>query len=240
MGQCRLLLVSVCNVILLLTIALESQMWSLFLIHGLHAQCVARSTHSLLEMSQKEVWAKESRPTCSSPHGVPENSAQCLPCSRPRHIFVSCPGACSVSHCSKSVMTLVSPDRVCSLPITRKLQLYPFSSMEAQIALPFLHVSALTEGCVCLSCSPAQSLSWLQDVQSKVHWAEWVKAAHPVLSPCIQHATVIRLPLLPSCVQRISGADLGACTEQGGFWARNMLGRTCTMHVKWHLKWPWL
>lgn len=36
-----------------------------------------------------------------------------------------------------------------------------------------------------------------------------------LLSPCSQHATVIRLPLLPAYVQRTFGAELGACTERG-------------------------
>lgn len=156
MGQCRLLLVSVCNVILVLTIALESQMGSLFLIHGLHTLWIAHSTHSWLEMSQKEVWAKESCPTCSS-HEVPENSAPCLPCPRPKHIFVYCPGAYFVSHCSKSVMTPFLP-RQGLQPAHNQKPPALFLSFHGNIDCPAI---PLTEGCVSVSCSPAQSLLWL-------------------------------------------------------------------------------
>lgn len=55
MDQCKLLLVSLFSAVLSLTIALESQMGSRFLMHRSDALRVAHSTYLVLEMSQKEV-----------------------------------------------------------------------------------------------------------------------------------------------------------------------------------------
>lgn len=126
----------------------------------------------------------------------------------PRYLFcVTFPQVCHDTYFFR--------DRGCSLPITRNLQLHPFPSMGTWIALPFLHVNSLTEGCVPLSCSPAQSLLWLQNVQSEVHWADWVKAARPACLPLLPACHCHQRPLLPSYVQRTLGAELGACTEHG-------------------------
>lgn len=206
MGQCKLLLVSLLNTILPLRIALESQMGSQFLIHRLHALWVAHSTHLLLEMSQKEVWDKECCPSCSSSHeqvmvgkngswklsavsSLPQTKARL--CTLPRCLFwLTVPQA---PH-----GTCIYRDRGCILPVTRNRacspQLYPSPSMGTQISLPFLPVSPRAEVRVPLPCSPAQTMPWLQDVQSRLHWADWVKAACPAL-----HAPTASMPLSSDC-----------------------------------------
>lgn len=174
------------------------------------------STHSWLEMSQKEVWAKEYCPTCSFPHEVPENSAQCLNCPSqgtflyPAQVPVLC-------HIGPNLSWHLFLQRQGLQPAYNQKPPALSHSFRGSIDCPaILACQSFDWGpCSCLL-QPSQTLLWLQDVQSKVYWADWVKAARPVLSPCSQHATTAFL-----CA---AGAEFGACTEQGGFWYRNMLG----------------
>lgn len=206
MGQCKLLLVSLFSAILPLTIALESQMENQFLIHRLYALWVAHSTHLLLEMSQKEVWAKECCPSCSSPHeqvmAGKTGSWKLCPvsslsqtkahlCTLPRCLFwlmlPQAPHGNCVSR-DRGGSLLVTGNRICNC------QLQPSPSMGTQISLPFLPVSPWAEVCVPLRCSLAQSLPWLQDAQSRLHWADWMKAACPTL-----RAPAASMPLSSDC-----------------------------------------